>query len=170
METLIRNGSFREDLFYRIGVLPIHMPPLRKRKQDLPLLINTFLNRIQLKTGKPISAMSKEALALLYDYHWPGNVRELINVIEHAFVLCREGEITPDHLPANLLKTNGGKTTVAVYSEPPGKDEGKKQLMAAISAAGGNKSKAAEILGISRVALYHRLKKYHVFVDRTVRE
>ncbi len=167
---LVKQGLFREDLFYRIGVLPIHIPPLRERKQDLPLLINMFLNRIRLKTGKPVSVMSKESLALLYDYHWPGNVRELINVIEHAFVLCREGEITPDHLPDNLLKKQKKQCAEVRYPDQPGGSEEKKQLMAAISSTGGNKSEAARILGISRVALYNRLKKYNIHVDKTVRE
>jgi len=169
LEALIKKRAFREDLFYRIGVLPIHMPPLRKRKQDLPLLINTFLNRIRLKTGKPISVMSKEALALLYGYHWPGNVRELINVIEHAFVLCREGEIAPEHLPENVNKKQKKRSGFR-YPIPPGSDEDKKQLMSAISSTMGNKSKAARILGISRVTLYNRLKKYNIYVDKTVRE
>ncbi len=167
---LIKTSAFREDLFYRIGVLPIQMPPLRERKQDLPILINTFLNRIRLKTGKPVSVMSKEALALLYGYHWPGNVRELINVIEHAFVLCREGEITPAHLPDTLLKKQQKRHTSFKHPEPPGNDEEKKQLMAAISSTTGNKSKAAKILGISRVALYNRLKKYNIYVDKTIHE
>jgi len=167
---LIKNGTFREDLFYRIGVMPIHMPPLRERKQDLPLLINKFLKRIRIKTGKPISVMNKETLALLYDYHWPGNVRELINVIEHAFVLCREGEITPDHLPANLLEKQKKQRHELKYSDRPGSDAEKKQLMAAISSTGGNKSNAAKILGISRVALYNRLKKYNIHVDKTIHE
>jgi two-component system response regulator HydG len=166
----VENGTFREDLFYRIGVLPIHIPPLRKRKQDLPLLINMFLKKIRLKTGKPVSMMNKEALALLYGYHWPGNVRELINVIEHAFVLCREGEITPDHLPSNLFKKQIKHPHGLKYQDQPGSDEEKKQLMAAISSTMGNKSKAAKILGISRVALYNRLKKYNIYVDKTVRE
>jgi PAS domain S-box-containing protein len=167
---LIKNGTFREDLFYRIGVMPIHMPPLRERKQDLPLLINKFLKRIRIKTGKPISVMNKETLALLYDYHWPGNVRELINVIEHAFVLCREGEITPDHLPAHLLKKQKKQPHELRYPAPPENDEEKKQLMAAISSTGGNKSKAAKILGISRVALYNRLKKYNIHIGKSVHE
>jgi len=167
---LIKNGTFREDLFYRIGVMPIHMPPLRERKQDLPLLINKFLKRIRIKTGKPISVMNKETLALLYDYHWPGNVRELINVIEHAFVLCREGEITPDHLPTHLLEKQKKQRHELKYPAPPENDEEKKQLMAAISSTRGNKSKAAKILGISRVALYNRLKKYNIHIEKSVHE
>lgn len=167
LKTLIEQGAFREDLFYRISVLPIHIPPLRDRKQDLPLLINTFLNRIRLKTGKPISAMNKEALALLYGYQWPGNVRELINVIEHAFVLCHEKEITPNHLPDTFFKK---QSTTFEYQIQPGDNDEKKQLMAAILSANGNKSEAAKILGISRVAVYNRLKKYDIRVDKTVHE
>lgn len=170
LDALIKNGTFREDLFYRIGVLPIRMPPLRERKQDLPLLINMFLNRIRLKTEKPVSVMNKESLALLYDYQWPGNVRELINVIEHAFVLCREGEITPDHLPDNLLNKQKQQRAEFRHPEQTENNEEKKQLIAAISSTMGNKSKAAKMLGISRVALYNRLKKYNISVDKTIHE
>ena len=114
--------------------------------------------------------MNKEALALIYEYHWPGNIRELINVIEHAFVLCRKGEITPDHLPDNLLKKRKKQQHKFKHPDQPGSDAEKKQLMAAISSTGGNKSNAAKILGISRVALYNRLKKYNISVDKTVHE
>ena len=170
LKRLIKQGAFREDLFYRIGVLPIYMPPLRERKQDLPLLINTFLNRIRLKTGKPISAMNQKALELIYDYHWPGNIRELINVIEHAFVLCPEGEIGPGHLPKNLIRTQKKQIPELKLTNIANGNEEKKQLMAAILSAKGNKSEAAKILGISRVAVYNRLKKYNICVDKTVHE
>ncbi len=170
MASLIQTGAFREDLFYRIGVMPIQIPPLRERKEDLPLLINAFLNRIGLKTGKQVIAVSKPALDILYDYDWPGNIRELINVMEHAFILCREGEITPEHLPDNLLHKR--KKTISVLTYPAARDidPEKQELMAAISSTGGNKAAAAKMMGISRVALYNRLKKYHVHIEKTVRE
>ena len=170
MASLIQTGAFREDLFYRIGVMPIQMPPLRERKEDLPLLINAFLNRIGLKTGKQVTAVNKSALDIMYNYDWPGNIRELINVMEHAFILCREGEITPEHLPDNLLYKRKKPISVLAYPHTKGIDTKKQELMAAMSSTGGNKVAAAKIMGISRVALYNRLKKYHVRIEKTVQE
>ncbi len=170
MASLIRTGAFREDLFYRIGVMPIQVPPLRERKEDMSLLINAFLNRIGLKTGKQVTTVSKSALDILYEYDWPGNIRELINVMEHAFILCREGEIAPEHLPDHLLQKR--KKAILAFSGPAARDidSERQELMAAISSTGGNKAAAAKIMGISRVALYNRLKKYHVRIEKTVQE
>ena len=102
LKILMEEGQFRDDLFYRIGVIPIYLPPLRERHEDIPLLIDAFISRIRLKTQKPIKGMDRAALDLLAGHDWPGNVRELINVIEYAFVLCSGDEIKPEHLPANL--------------------------------------------------------------------
>jgi PAS domain S-box-containing protein len=168
MDELIQSGAFREDLFYRIGVIPIHIPPLRERKDDLPLLINAFLQRIALKTGKQVTAVSKPALDILYDYGWPGNIRELINVMEHAFILCREGEIGPEHLPDNLLHSRKIVRTVPVSSPVKDNDLEKRELIEAITSTGGNKVAAAKKLGISRVALYNRLRKHHLQVERRI--
>src|SRR4030065_1039097 len=85
---LMAQGRFREDLFYRIGVIPIHLPPLRERREDIPLLVKAFIERGRRKTRKPITGISEEALERLLTHDWPGNVRELINVIEYAFVIC----------------------------------------------------------------------------------
>ena len=93
LRQLIRQGLFREDLYYRIGVIPIHLPPLRERKADIPLLIEIFRKRLAGKTGKKIAGISKDALDLLANYSWPGNVRELLNTLEYAFVLCPGGRI-----------------------------------------------------------------------------
>ncbi len=112
LKMLMEEGQFRDDLYYRIGVIPIYLPPLRERREDIPLLIDAFISRIRLKTQKPINGMARKALVLLESYDWPGNVRELINVIEYAFVLCSGDEIKPEHLPANLtgsLRSLSGK-------------------------------------------------------------
>ena len=127
---------------------------------DIPLLLDTFIERNRLKTRKPISGISKEALELLLAYQWPGNVRELINVIDYAFVLCHERAILPEHLP-NLLnrkitpRSTGGRKALPAS---PAKD--KEALLEAMQQAGGNKSEAARILGVSRVTLWKWLK-YH---------
>ena len=170
LNRLMEEGRFRQDLYYRIGVIPIMIPPLRERREDIPLLVESFINRIRLKTDKPISGMSKDALELLLSCDWPGNVRELINVIEYSFVLCHEGEIMPNHLPARLT----GKQPRVTTSKPrvvkkKGDADERQRLLEALAATGGNQSKAAEILGISRVTLWKRLKAFDIKVGRSVR-
>ncbi|MDP1761541.1 MAG: sigma 54-interacting transcriptional regulator, partial [Deltaproteobacteria bacterium] len=102
LHRLMALGRFREDLYYRIGVIPIHLPPLRERREDIPLLVKAFIDRARRQTRKPLTGISDEAMDLLTSHDWPGNVRELINVIEYAFVLCLEGAIGPEHLPATF--------------------------------------------------------------------
>ena len=170
LNELMEEGRFRQDLYYRIGVIPIILPPLQERREDIPLLVKTFINRIRLKTDKPISGMSKEALDLLYQYDWPGNVRELINVIEYSFVLCHEGEIMPTHLPPRITGNQPRVTTKKGRAVTRQSDEEeRKRIVNALDATGGNQSKAAEILGISRVTLWKRLKTFDIQVDRKVR-
>ncbi len=169
LKRLIKNNEFREDLFYRVGVLPIHIPPLRERKEDIPLLVNAFIKRSRLKTAKQVSAMNKSALDALYNYHWPGNIRELINVIEYAFVLCDGDEIKVEHLPLNLVpvEKNAGYIKKSLNKEH---EDTKNNLISVLSSTGGNKSKAAEILGISRVSLYKHIKKYNIHIVKTVHD
>lgn len=169
LKMLMEEGQFRDDLYYRIGVIPIYLPPLRERREDIPLLIDAFISRIRLKTQKPINGMARKALVLLESYDWPGNVRELINVIEYAFVLCSGDEIKPEHLPANLtgsLRSLSGKQPnlrLQVSSDD------RVRLLEALKRTGGNKSEAARLLGISRVTLWKRLKKYGIEVDKEIR-
>ena len=169
LSTLMEEGRFREDLYYRIGVIPIHLPPLRERREDVPLLIEAFINRIHLKADKPISGMSREALDLLFSYDWPGNVRELINVIEYSFVLCHEGEIMPNHLPARVTGKQPSMAPRRRAVKKQNDDAERKRILEALAATGGNQSKAAEILGISRVTLWKRLKAFDIQVDRKIR-
>jgi two-component system response regulator HydG len=168
LNRLMEEGRFRQDLYYRIGVIPIILPPLQERREDIPLMVETFINRIRLKTDKPISGMSKEALDLLFHYDWPGNVRELINVIEYSFVLCHQGEIMPNHLPARVTGEHPRVTPKRMAAQRPSGDEEKKRILEALEATGGNQSKAAEILGISRVTLWKRLKTFDIQVNRKV--
>ncbi|MFZ7125364.1 MAG: sigma-54 interaction domain-containing protein [Desulfobacterales bacterium] len=166
LEKRVEEEAFRKDLFYRIGVIPIHLPPLRERGEDIPLLVNAFMNRIRLKTGKPISGVSQEAYELLSAYDWPGNVRELINAIELAFVLCPGGEVLPSHLPARIV---GRRSEAAPGECRVTVDTGERtRLIDALKQAGGNKAEAARILGISRMALYNRLKKFGIEVEKSV--
>ena len=102
--SMVAEGKFREDLYYRLKVFPIHLPPLRERRDDIPLLVNAFVEKMGKKTGKPISQVSQTAMRILLDYHWPGNVRELENAIEHGFVLCNGTILSPDELPREITE------------------------------------------------------------------
>ncbi|MBW2117122.1 MAG: sigma 54-interacting transcriptional regulator [Deltaproteobacteria bacterium] len=167
LKRLMEEGRFRDDLYYRIGVIPLYLPPLRERREDIPLLIDTFINRIRIKSRKQISGINKEALELLTGYDWPGNVRELINVIEYAFVLCGGGEIMPQHIPGTLT---GRPQPLSAKQSARSNNMGdeKERLLEALKRSGGNKSEAARILGISRVTLWKRLKIYDIQVDRRI--
>jgi len=167
---LMQEGLFREDLYYRINVIPIYLPPLRDRLDDIPLLTDTFIHKMSLKTEKTITGIAKEALDVFMHHNWPGNIRELINVIEYAFVLCPQGEISISHLPAQLL---GHHPMHAQTSTPRPRSpaaNGRQELIQALQAAGGNKSEAARRLGVSRVTLWKRIKKFGIQVDKHIRD
>jgi two-component system response regulator HydG len=169
LHVLMDQGRFREDLFYRINVIPIHLPPLRERREDIPLLVEHFLELSAAKTQKPITGLSREALEIFLHYHWPGNVRELINVIDYAFVLCNEGVIQPDHLPGQLT---GKRTAPARPRRPESAGPqrvSREELLRTLQAAQGKKSKAAAMLGVSRVTLWKWLKEHNVQVEAIVR-
>ncbi len=158
---LIEAGAFREDFFYRINVIPIWMPPLRDRREDIPLLAESFFRRIQMKSGKPVQAIGRAALDVLMDYHWPGNVRELRSCFEYAVVACPGPTIKPEHLPAQMLKAR------SAASEPSAThaslDELKKQrLIEALRESGGNQSEAARRLGISRTSVWSQMKRFQL--------
>jgi two-component system response regulator HydG len=158
----IAAGRFREDLFYRISVIPVRVPPLRERTEDIPLLADTFVTRIRQRTRKGVKAIGKAAMDRLLAYPWPGNVRELINAIEYAFVLCQDEVIQPRHLPAEVL---GGATPLpdsVGAGDRSGNREERKRIIAAMRQAGGKKMEAARLLGISRVTLWKRLKDYGI--------
>jgi two-component system response regulator HydG len=157
-------GRFRDDLFYRINVIPIHLPPLRDRREDIPLLVEAFIERTRLKTRKPITGIDKEALDELLAYSWPGNVRELINVIHYAFVLCPGGGIRPKHLPA-LNQLQMPSPPEAPRRTRLAGQVSKERLLDAIHAAGGCRAEAARRLGVSRVTLWKWLKKHNIQVE-----
>jgi two-component system response regulator HydG len=162
LQQLIREGQFREDLYYRIGVIPLYLPPLRERMTDIPLLVETFIKRIGERTGKKITGITRGSLEVLLQYGWPGNIRELMNVIEYAFVLCPGGMIEPRHLPRHLrgepapVRKQQG-TPVNIYQ-----DTRRRHLVEALEAAGGNQTKAAGILGVSRVTVWKWMTRYGI--------
>lgn len=161
---LVNEGKFRRDLYYRLNVVSVVLPPLRERLEDLPLLAQHFLKRLAEKHGKSVTGFSNGALARMARYGWPGNVRELENVIEQAVIFCRGDTIQPSDI--RLPSTTSSASLKALA---PGKSllqtvrEGERRaLLEALDEAGGNRRRAAELLGISRSALYKKLKKHSV--------
>ena len=156
----VKDGRFREDLFYRLNVIPIHLPPLKKRRNDIPLQARYFLQRYAAEQGKDISEFSPEAMRRLLDYPWPGNVRELENSIEAAVVLAHGKRIEVSDFPSALLQDNFTPTD----SGSPGTmmENEARLLKEALEECGWNKMEAARRLGISRNTLYRKLKKYQI--------
>jgi len=159
VEAAVKSGSFRTDLFYRLNVVPIHLPPLRERREDIPLLVNHFIQEYSRVYGVEPKWVTPEALQRLVDYRWPGNIRELQNAIERAFALSSQPEITPKDLPAAILRDPD--PTPAGSSDPlPLEEVERRNILAALHRSGGNKNEAARILGIDRQRLYRKIEKY----------
>jgi PAS domain S-box-containing protein len=151
----VRRGRFREDLYYRLSVIPIFIPPLRERKTDIPLLANHFMQEAAMKHGQSPFRIAKEALSLLMDYPWPGNVRELQNAIQFAFVKSNGRLLTVDDLPIEIK----GQLENMPRKGPVRKLE-VRTVRAALKKAGGNKSRAARLLGVGRATLYRFLNAH----------
>jgi transcriptional regulator with GAF, ATPase, and Fis domain len=154
------NGNFREDLFYRLNVIPIEMPPLSKRHNDIPLLAQHFLKRYAGIQDKKINSIDSGAMKVLLNYNWPGNVRELENSIEHAVVLCNSGEIQSSDLPANIVNPQAQSKSEDNTQTLQGSE--KNLMIQALDACNWNKKETAKRLGISRSTLYAKLKKYQI--------
>jgi PAS domain S-box-containing protein len=168
---MVREGRFRQDLFYRINVIPVTIPPVRERLQDVPLLAESFFRTLKLKSGKDIRGIGKRAMDLLMSYSWPGNVRELRSTFEYAFVACQGTTIEPDDLPPGIQRKEQAQA-----SPPAGapqrelrdrKERGRLELIDALTASSGNQSRAAKLLGVSRVTVWSRMKRYGL---RSVRQ
>ena len=153
--TRIREGQFREDLYYRLAVIPIHLPPLRQRKDDIPLLAGHFLQRAAVAAGKPVHGFTPEAMAALLRHFWPGNVRELENVVERAVTLTEEGRVAPDALLLELTSSLQQAVSLAQMTHRPTlRALADEYVSLILQEAGRDKVKAAEILGISKRTLY----------------
>lgn len=156
-------ARFREDLFYRINVINIHLPPLRERMDDLPLLVNHFLESFNKKFNKCIKRFSSQAYDLLLDYPWAGNIRELENVIEHCFVLCTSDIITVECLPKRLREPGRQNTISKVTDIPKDFKEAEKEfILTALKNNGGNRAKTAKELGIDASTLWRKMKKFSI--------
>jgi transcriptional regulator with GAF, ATPase, and Fis domain len=174
LESLIQQGRFRQDLFFRLNVLPIHLPPLRDRIEDIPELVEHFIRLCSHRCGKEVAGIEDDALALLKSHRWPGNIRELENAIERAVVIAERPLLTIPDLPGELLADFGEVRVVSGVGEPSGLPETalallaergerdrreREQLVRTLAAANGNKSEAARALGMARSTFVSRLKK-----------
>ncbi len=163
LSQLIATGRFREDFYYRINVIPIHVPPLRERVDDIPLLARSFFNRILLKSSKQIQGISNPTLEALMRYTWPGNVRELKSAFEFAFVSCQGDAIIPENLPRHIIEGVPEASGSSVPVSAANLDDLKKaRLLRALEASGGNQSEAARQLGLSRTSVWNQMKRYGI--------
>ena len=163
LESRVADGQFREDLYYRLNVLNIALPPLRARGSDVLVLANEYLQRVASRSGKPVTSIAPEAARKLINYAWPGNVRELVNAMERAVALAEYNQITVADLPEKIQAFTSSHVLVASNdpSELVSLDEVEKRyILRVIDAAGGNRTRAAEILKVDRKTLYTKLKAY----------
>ena len=164
LETLIDQDLFREDLFFRINVFPLNCPSLAERIEDIPVIVQNFIERNSDRGGKKIVGLTPEAMEALLTYAWPGNVRELRNAIEYAFVLCSGTWIGKEHLPPKI-SANGKRTFVNHHRNAASWEEERTKLINTLRQVNGNQSEVARLLGVSRVTVWKRIKKYGIKLD-----
>ncbi len=173
LRAMIREGAFREDLYYRLNVLPVELPPLRERREDVPRLASHFLTRFARRYGKPVSGISKKAMLVLKSYDWPGNVRELENVIERGLMLARGSELRPEHLvmPGASHDEAKGVAPGQGVGDPITLSELERlHILAVLKRVGGNQKKATQLLDISKSTLWRKLKEYGIDAAKLVEE
>jgi PAS domain S-box-containing protein len=157
----VRLGEFRQDLYYRLNVIKMNLPPLRERRDDIPLLVEHFIDKFNKKFNKEITGISENVQKLFMNYPWPGNVRELEHTIEHAFILCNQSIITFEHLPSEL-KSFAESGYLYLRDK---KTLNAQAILNALKKTAWNKTKAAKMLGISRRSLYRKIKEYNLVKD-----
>jgi transcriptional regulator with PAS, ATPase and Fis domain len=163
----VEEEKFRQDLFFRVNVIPIYLPPLRERIEDIPLLASAFFRKIRLKSEKDLKGISNEAMDRLITYPWPGNVRELKSALEYAFVACHNSLIQPHHLPQSIHRSPHRQPSPKRRIMDTRAIE-KQELIEALEKTGGNQSQAANLLGVTRVTIYNRMKRYGVSARKKV--
>jgi DNA-binding NtrC family response regulator len=166
LDDAIRRGAFREDLFYRLNVIPIEVPPLRARKEDLPLLVQHFLDRLNSEKARKVEGISAAALDRMLEHDWPGNVRELENLIERMVVMRGEGVLDVSDLPAQFRRGAASGDATVPNLGPGGVDFNDvidrietKLILQALDKTGWNKNQAARLLGLNRTTLIEKIKK-----------
>ncbi|MGM0454338.1 MAG: helix-turn-helix domain-containing protein, partial [Thermodesulfobacteriota bacterium] len=154
----IARGLFREDLYYRLKVMEMHLPPLRERREDIALLMAHFRNELNASMNRNVESISDEAMDRCLRYEWPGNIRQLKHCLEHAFVLCRHPEIRIEHLPPEIRSDMKSSA-----SESGGNGNlTRKAILDSLEKSGWNKAKAARMLDVSRQTLYRKMREYQV--------
>lgn len=158
LQLALQQGTFRSDLYYRLNVMPLELPPLRQRKEDIPLLVEHFIAKFNAQTQRRILRLDDAALSLLMDYDWPGNVRELENAIEHAFIKCRGEVLLPHHLPTALQDSHSRPQASAVLTPTVEKE----QLLRVLTECHWNRSLAATRLGMHRTTLWRKMREWGI--------
>jgi len=175
LKEMVRENKFREDLFYRLDVYTILVPPLRERREDVPLLAQAFLHELAAETDKPVHSISSEALAVLGNYNWPGNIRELHNAIERSLLSCKGDSIEAGDLPYAILHgTNTAPPADSLLDQIGNGDLDvwlenveRRAILQALERSGGIQAQAARRLGITERSLWHRIKKLKIQVNRS---
>lgn len=173
LRQMVREGTFREDLYYRLKVFPIHLPSLHSRREDIGLLVDHFITKFNRETGKNISGLSHEAALTLMDYNWPGNIRELENAIEHAFVTCKQQNIDLFDLPLEIRRVElqkhltdplpqGKQPDKGNYGSDHFKNISKTELIRLLEQYQGNKTRLARALGVDRTTIWRKMRKLNV--------
>jgi Nif-specific regulatory protein len=165
LEELLGKGQFREDLYYRLNVFPLHLPPLRERKSDILLLADHFIEKYNKRSRKAVKRIATSAINLLMSYYWPGNVRELENVIERAVLLANNDVILGIHLPPSLQSAESTGTAPSTSLEETMDRVERELILDALKSSKGNYSKAAKTLGITERIMGLRIKKYNLDKD-----
>lgn len=169
LDALIAQETFREDLYFRINVFPLNCPSLCERIEDIPVIVQNFIENNRSKGGKQIAGLTPEAMEALLSYSWPGNVRELRNTVEYAFVLCSGKWIGREHLPPKIT-ANGKRPSANHHQSSASWEEERIKLIDTLRRVGGNQSEAARLIGVSRVTIWKRIKKYGIRLDAEMAE
>jgi two-component system response regulator AtoC len=162
LEDLVKAGKFREDLFFRLRVVEINLPPLRERAGDIPLLAQRFLREFAAENNKAVNDFTTDALQLLMSHNWPGNVRELRTAVEHAVVLCRGERISARDLPPSVRGSRPGEVTLSLRNDLTVKEAEKQLIVRALKETDGNRTLAAKKIGMSRRTFHRKLHTYHL--------
>jgi transcriptional regulator with PAS, ATPase and Fis domain len=166
LSDLVARGTFREDLFYRLNVVKIELPPLKRRREDIPLLANHFIQKFNALKGRDVQGISDNALGILMQYSFPGNIRELENIVEYAFVLCRGDMIGTQHLSREILNGMNNRQDLSVSSPSSRsshlKQAERKAIIEALQRHDANRGKTAAFLGIDKSTLWRKMKKYGI--------
>lgn len=164
----IEKGLFREDFYFRINVIPVHVPTLRERIDDIPILADSFIQALRKRTGKDILGLTPECMEYLLSYAWPGNVRELKSVLEYAFAVAERGLIGVDQIPQNIISLKTPEPVPRKLEVGADEPAEKRELIQALNQANGNQSEAARLLAVSRVTVWNRMKKFNIDLKKTL--